>query len=99
MSCGPGRRLPQGGQAGSIALDQQRIVVDVGGLHDPDIGTVDALARLQLAALRSGRRLVLCHAPAGLRALLVLAGLEEALPCEPDPGYASRRGGSPNSGK
>jgi hypothetical protein len=66
-------------------------VVDcqAGALVDPDLGTVDALARLQLAAGRVGRRVRLRHAGGELRELLALLGLDEVvqleeLPLEPE---------------
>jgi hypothetical protein len=48
-----------------------------------DIGTVDALARLQLSARRLGRRLRLREAPLELRELIELAGLSRVLGVEP----------------
>jgi hypothetical protein len=52
---------------------------DVAGLP-PDAVTVDALARLQLAARRNGRRVRLRNASEELRALLDIAGLRDVLP-------------------
>jgi hypothetical protein len=48
-----------------------------------DIGTVDALARLQLKARRLGWRLRLREVPAELRGLIELAGLSVVLGVEP----------------
>jgi hypothetical protein len=48
-----------------------------------DIGTVDALARLQLTARRLGWRLRLREVPVELRELIELAGLSHALGVEP----------------
>lgn len=57
------------------------VVLDVSWLADPDCRTVEALARLQLAARRGGRRIVL-HGPCReLRELVALCGLSEVLPC------------------
>ena len=42
---------------------------------EPDLGTVDALARLQLVARRQRCRVVLCDAPAELRELIEVLGL------------------------
>jgi STAS domain-containing protein len=53
---------------------------DVSAL-DPDAVAVDALARLQLTALRLGRRIRLRDAPAELKGLLGQLGLDEVLPC------------------
>jgi hypothetical protein len=58
------------------------IVVDAGGLA-PDIVTVDALARLHLAALRAGRNVRLRNATSELCDLIAFAGLAEALLVEP----------------
>ena len=43
---------------------------DVAGVEDPDMGTVDALARMALAARRLGRNVVLRRARTDLRELL-----------------------------
>jgi hypothetical protein len=48
-----------------------------------DLGTVDALARLQLAARRSGLVLRLTRVPEELRELITFVGLAEALGLEP----------------
>jgi ABC-type transporter Mla MlaB component len=54
---------------------------DVHGV-EPDAGTVDALARLQLAARRHGCRIRLCgSASPELLALVELMGLTDVLPC------------------
>lgn len=57
------------------------LVCDVGALTDADLGTVDALARLQLTARRLGGKVCLLHASAELRDLLALAGLRAVVPC------------------
>jgi hypothetical protein len=53
---------------------------DVGALIQPDLGTVDALARLVLAAQRLDRGVRLRGASPFLRELLAFVGLEEVLP-------------------
>lgn len=53
----------------------------MGGVTEPDVGTVDALARLQLAARRLGRSIRLRQASDELQELLSLAGLSDVLPC------------------
>jgi hypothetical protein len=53
----------------------------VSWLADPDCRTVEALARLQLAARRGGRRIVLHGSCRELRELVELCGLSEVLPC------------------
>ena len=54
-------------------------VCDVTGVA-ADAVTVDALARLQLAARRHSCRIQLQHASADLRALIAFMGLEDVLP-------------------
>jgi len=56
------------------------IVCDVAALTDPDACTVDALARMQLAAHTFGGRIVLGAPGEDLCDLLELFGLDEALP-------------------
>ncbi|WP_285510463.1 STAS domain-containing protein [Streptomyces sp. NBRC 14336] len=51
------------------------VVCDVGGLGPPGLGTVDLLARLQLAAVRAGGRIRLRDPDPALGALLGLVGL------------------------
>ena len=48
-----------------------------------DLRTVDALARVQLAARRRGLELRLCYASPELRELVTLCGLADALRLEP----------------
>jgi hypothetical protein len=60
--------------------------VDVRGLVEPDIGTVETLARLQLTGRRFGRRLRFRVGAGGtgrrLRELVALAGLDAVLPLD-----------------
>ncbi|MEU6093864.1 STAS domain-containing protein [Streptomyces sp. NPDC047079] len=51
------------------------VVCDASGLGPPALATVDALARLQLAARRAGGRIRLRHPAPALRALIDLTGL------------------------
>ncbi len=60
--------------------DADVVVCDVGALVDPDAVAVDALARLQLTARRSGRQVRLRHACSRLQELLLLMGLSDVLP-------------------
>ncbi len=55
------------------------VAVDLGALIDVDLATVDALARLHVAATRDGGRLLLRNVPARLAELLELAGLNRVL--------------------
>jgi ABC-type transporter Mla MlaB component len=54
---------------------------DVRGV-EPDAITVDALARLQLAARRYGCQVRLRHASSRLVELVTFMGLADVLPCE-----------------
>ncbi|MGH3665120.1 MAG: STAS domain-containing protein [Egibacteraceae bacterium] len=56
------------------------VLCDVGGLDDPDAGTIDALARLQLTARRLGRQIRLRYASRELQELLALTGLRDVVP-------------------
>jgi STAS domain-containing protein len=57
------------------------VTCDVGGITGADIGTVDALARLQLTARRRGSDVQLKDASPCLRNLLALAGLADVVRC------------------
>lgn len=57
------------------------LVCDLERLIRPDLGTVDALARLQLIARRLDRPLTFRGASDDLIALIELVGLVEQLPC------------------
>jgi ABC-type transporter Mla MlaB component len=56
-------------------------ICDVSGV-EVDVVTIDALARLQLAARRHGCRIHLCSASSELLELAALMGLTNVLPCE-----------------
>jgi hypothetical protein len=60
--------------------------VDIRGLVEPDVGTVETLARLQLTAGRFGRALRFRAGAGGtgrrLRELVALAGLDAVLPLD-----------------
>lgn len=66
--------------------DADLVICDVGAIAEPDAVAVDALARLQLTALRLGRRIHVRRACIELEDLLALMGLSDVLPC----GGASR---------
>jgi ABC-type transporter Mla MlaB component len=55
------------------------VLCDVDGVP-PDAVTVDAVARLQLAASRTGCQVRLCHASSELLALVDFMGLRHVLP-------------------
>lgn len=57
------------------------VLCDVQGV-EADAVTVDALARLQLAARRLRCRVRLCNASASLRELVGFMGLTDVLPCD-----------------
>ncbi|SCD57357.1 ABC-type transporter Mla maintaining outer membrane lipid asymmetry, MlaB component, contains STAS domain [Streptomyces sp. SolWspMP-5a-2] len=61
------------------------VVVDVGPLGAPDLGTVDTLAWLQLTARRAGGRILLRAPGPALRALLDLVGLPVGVEVRGDP--------------
>ena len=67
------------------------LVCDVAALTAPDLGTLDALARLQLTARRLDRQIQLCHPSSELLDLLVLCGLSEVLPAGDALGVEPRR--------
>jgi ABC-type transporter Mla MlaB component len=60
------------------------LVCDIADVVDPDVGAIDALARLQLAARRRGCTIELRHACPEVRALLALTGLADVVPVTPD---------------
>jgi hypothetical protein len=62
------------------ASDAELILCDVGRVVDPDVAAVEALARLQLATRRLGRRMRVRNASADFMALLAFMGLAEVLP-------------------
>jgi hypothetical protein len=72
--CERARRLLAGCDAGPVSCD-------VDALAEPDAVTIDALARLQLTALRLGYRVELQRARGPLVELLLLSGLNGVLRC------------------
>ena len=68
-----------------------RILVDVSAMTDPDCGTVDDLARLQLAARRLGQQVFLFGAGPRLIELVEMAGLADVLPAVQGSGVEVRR--------
>ena len=54
------------------------------GAGDPDLGSVDSIAKQAVAATRAGGRLVLAEVTPGLRELLVLAGLPVEVEGQPE---------------
>jgi ABC-type transporter Mla MlaB component len=71
--------VPSAGATGDGVVD-----LDVSWLVPADLGAVDALARLQVAASRCGRRLELHGADGGLAELLEFVGLGDVMhlcPC------------------
>ncbi len=60
------------------------VVCDVSGLDDPDLATVDTLARLQLTVRRLGGTIRLRGATQHLEELLALTGLGDVLPLCPE---------------
>ncbi len=90
---GPGaRRLTE-----EIDRDPAVVLCDVGAVRRADLRTIDALARLTLAAAREGRHLLVRHASPDLVELLRLAGLAEVVRCAADSGVEAR--GQPEEGE
>jgi hypothetical protein len=73
----------------SLVFDMETLSCDVRGLK-ADAAAIDALARLQLAVLRVGAELRLCHASPELCCLIAFTGLDEVLRVEPE-GQAEER--------
>jgi ABC-type transporter Mla MlaB component len=71
--------------------DAEVLVCDVAAVTEPDVGTVDALARLQHTARRLGRSIRLRHPSRELLELLVFCGLEDVLPVGAGLGVEPRR--------
>jgi ABC-type transporter Mla MlaB component len=66
-----------------VLLDEsgaEVVVCDVGALVDPDVGTVDTLARMQLTARGCRCQVRLRHASSELQELLALVGLADVVP-------------------
>jgi ABC-type transporter Mla MlaB component len=63
----------------------EMVACDVGAMDAPDGETVEALARLQLTALRMGRRVRFLDASGELRDLLAFSGLADVVPCDEIP--------------
>lgn len=55
------------------------VVCDIGGCSDPDLGAVDALARLHVLVRRQGRDVRVVGASPQLRQLLAAVGLDRLL--------------------
>ena len=64
------------------ASDSDHVICDVSAVLSPDAGTVEALARMQLAARRLGRRMKVRGACGALRDLVTMSGLSDVLPCD-----------------
>ena len=89
---GPQEVLPLCDHVHLILGDESSRVVmcDVGGVAAPDAATVEALARLQLAARRAGGEIRLLHATTDLIALIEFMGLSDVVRCG-DSGVDTRR--------
>jgi hypothetical protein len=67
-----------------VDRDGSEVIVGEVDASRPDLALIDALARLQLVAMRRGRRMRLCCEPTSeLCGLLALVGLSGALGVEP----------------
>jgi hypothetical protein len=67
------------------------VICDVGALVDPDLGTIDALARLALSARRLGHEIRLRQASWELIELVAMVGLADVVPCGVASGIEPRR--------
>lgn len=72
------------------ACNAKVVVCDVRALVEPDATAIDALARLQLTARRSGRQICLRHAGDELKELLGVTGLCDVVPLWTGLGLQSR---------
>jgi hypothetical protein len=70
--------------------DADRVVCDVGALVDPDVVTVEALARVRLTARRLGRGVRVRSACDELLDLVALMGLSDVLRLRPGSPVQSR---------
>jgi anti-anti-sigma regulatory factor len=61
------------------AGEKRVVICDAGGPVAPTLALVDGLARLQLAAIRSGGEIRVCAMRPDLRALLALTGLGDII--------------------
>jgi hypothetical protein len=75
-------RYPGGHNLNMDLRRRSAIVYDVAAISTPDLGTIGALARLQLGALRHGIELRLQGASPELLELIGFVGLSGALPRE-----------------
>jgi hypothetical protein len=73
-----GLPVPDGG------TDIEPVVCDVRAITHPDLGTIDALARLALFLRRLGREVRLGEASAELIRLVAFVGLADVLPGAPE---------------
>lgn len=62
------------------------VACDLAAVVEPDVGTVEVLARLQLAARRHGCEVRVRHASSELRELVDFVGLRHVLPLRADLG-------------
>jgi ABC-type transporter Mla MlaB component len=71
--------------------DGDPLICDVGAVAEPDVVTIDALARLQLTARRVGRQIGLSHASRELQELLDFVGLSGVVPLNAGSRIEARR--------
>lgn len=76
-------------QRSRVERYEAMVVLDVRGLLEPDLATVDALARMALVARRRNCGIEVRHAATELRELLAFAGLTGVLPCARERGAGS----------
>ncbi len=76
--------------SGNAPLARAPLVCDVSRIDRADLETVDALARIALAARRAGRRVLLRGASPELRSMLAFAGLADVLTAAGGSGVEAR---------
>ena len=79
------------GREQARSVDAGSVVCDLSAVERPDVATVDALARLRVAARRLGCTLVLRNAGRELCELIDLVGLADILAIESELGLEPER--------
>lgn len=96
MVVGPLQDADRRAMCGSLRAALERrtvttVICEGDGLTDPDLGTVDLLARLRLVARQFGHELQIEGASDELRGLVALTGLDEVLLLERSGGEPGRQ--------
>lgn len=70
-------------RATALLMHEDELICDVHAIAEPDVATVDALARVQLLVKRSGREMRIRGVGHQLRELILFMGLDDVLVLEP----------------